>query len=262
MIQLYPHQTTSDDDHAPSESDIPVVDIMASVGAEERPGRADRPWVYTNMISSADGATAVDGLSGDLGGEGDRAMFRALRSQADAILVGASTARAEEYRPPIAYPDSEGQRRRRGQGSRPRLVLISNSLDLESSLPLFADETDKQPLIITSQRSLEARGHQAPPDAPLLAAGQDQVELGRAITELGRQGYCRILCEGGPTVNGQLAAAGLIDEWNLTIAPLLAVGESKRAAVGPIPNGPPPNMTLARVWLDDHYLFCRWVRRR
>src|SRR4051812_2248584 len=64
-----------------------------------------RPAVRLNMIASADGATAVDGLSGGLGGPPDRKVFAALRSLADVVLVAAGTVRAERYGPaalPIA----------------------------------------------------------------------------------------------------------------------------------------------------------------
>ncbi len=52
-----------------------------------------RPWVRANMIESADGAAAVDGLSGGLGGPADREVFGLLRALAGVILVGAGTAR-------------------------------------------------------------------------------------------------------------------------------------------------------------------------
>lgn len=51
------------------------------------------------MISSADGAVAIDGVSGGLGGHSDRSVFRHLRSVADGVLVGARTVRRESYSP-------------------------------------------------------------------------------------------------------------------------------------------------------------------
>ena len=51
------------------------------------------------MIATIDGATAVGGLSGGLGGPADQALFTVLRSQADVVLVAAGTVRAEHYGP-------------------------------------------------------------------------------------------------------------------------------------------------------------------
>lgn len=60
---------------------------------------ADRPWIVLSMISSADGAMAIDGMSGGLGNDSDRSVFRHLRSIADGVLVGARTVRSESYSP-------------------------------------------------------------------------------------------------------------------------------------------------------------------
>ncbi len=63
------------------------------------PSAGTRPTVRLNMIASIDGATAVSGLSGSLGGPADQALFAVLRSQADVVLVAAGTVRAEHYGP-------------------------------------------------------------------------------------------------------------------------------------------------------------------
>ena len=66
----------------------------------DRPLLAGRPWVGVCMIVSLDGSTSVGGRSGGLGKEGDHAVFAALRRAADVILVGSTTAAAEQYGPP------------------------------------------------------------------------------------------------------------------------------------------------------------------
>ena len=58
---------------------------------------ADRPYVVLNMVSSLDGKAAVDGSTRSMGGEADRLLFHHLRTQADAIMVGATTAMTERY---------------------------------------------------------------------------------------------------------------------------------------------------------------------
>jgi riboflavin biosynthesis pyrimidine reductase len=67
-----------------------------------------------------------------------------------------------------------------------------------------------------------------------------------------------VLSEGGPTVNGQLFAADLVDEVCVTVAPLLLAGDSPRIAIGPpVPGGRP--LSLVHVLTEDHYLFLRYV---
>lgn len=254
MIQLFPFGDPSTATDGPT-----ITEVEAAVVAERREPTGARPWVFTNMIASADGGTAIDGLSGDLGGPGDKAMFRALRSVADAIIVGAATVREESYRPPRQDDATRERRRGEGRADDPRLVVVTRSLDLSPDLEFFTDPGNR-PLVVTVTSAPTERRKALDPVAELIDAGDDDVDLGRALDLLGERGMRTALSEGGPSLNGQLIHDGLIDEWNLSLSPHLLGGESRRAAVGPIADGPPPAMRLARVWTDDDYLFCRWVR--
>jgi riboflavin biosynthesis pyrimidine reductase len=69
-----------------------------------------------------------------------------------------------------------------------------------------------------------------------------------------------ILCEGGPSLNSQLAAAALIDEVNLTIAPVMVGGVSKRIVEG-VAVDPPLDMSLDRILAGDGSLFFRYLSR-
>lgn len=235
-------------------------DPAEAVPTEERPSPEERPWVMTNMIASADGATAVDGVSGALGGSADKAMFMALRSVTDGILVGASTVRQERYRPPSAGDEATGAARAaRGQQVRPLLVVVTGSLNLDPELPLFADASYR-PLIITVESAPAEQRRRLAAVADVIDVGERRVELPEALAVLRRRQVSVLLSEGGPSLNGQLIADDLIDEWNLSLAPLLAAGSSSRPARGPEPVGPPAKMALSRVWEQDQLLFCRWIR--
>ncbi|MEM9565032.1 MAG: dihydrofolate reductase family protein [Actinomycetota bacterium] len=257
MIQLFPFAPTTD-----SGETEPIDDVNAAVAAEPRPDGRPRPWVLTNMIASADGGTAVDGLSGGLGGPGDKAMFRALRAVADVILVGAATVREEGYRPPTQPPAIRERREADGRDADPRVVVVTGSLGLDPDLELFADPTNR-PMVATVSGAPADRRAALEPVAEVVDVddGAGGVDLGRLLELLGERGVRTVLAEGGPSLNGQLIADGLIDEWNLTLSPHLLGGPSRRAAVGPVDGGPPPAMRLQRIWTDDDYLFCRWVRQ-
>lgn len=251
MIRLFPQPT-----EAPSEA---VVEPRAEVAAEVRESSGDRPWVYTNMIASADGGTAIDGQSGQLGGPGDKAMFSALRAVADVIIVGASTVREERYRPPSPPPEVVEERLDRGQAARPRLAVVTRSLSLDLDLPLFDDSTNR-PYVLTVESAPADQLERLRAVAEVVIAGRDDVDLRRGLEQLRRQGAATALSEGGPSLNGQLIADDLIDEWNLSLSPTLLGADSRRAAIGPVDGGPPRGMRLARVWADEDYLFCRWIR--
>ncbi len=236
--------------------------IAALYAYPDRP----RPWVRANMISSADGAAALDGRSGGLSGRADRAVFAVLRSLADVIMVGASTARTERYRQVRArevWPALRG-----GRPPTPPIAVVSRGLSLDPADPLLAGEPGLAPTIVLTTSSAPAgRLESLRGKARVLTAGEASVQPAAAVEALGRLGYRRILAEGGPGLLGQLAGAGLLDELCLTISPVLAGGEAGRivTAGGIRPGGPDPalpaGMTLAHVLEDEGYLLCRYVRQ-
>ena len=92
---------------------VPEVSVAAVYG--DIPARAAKvvhagagPYLALNMVSSADGAISVDGVSGGLSGSADKDVFFYLRSLADVILVGAATAPRRELRPAQALAGAGG----------------------------------------------------------------------------------------------------------------------------------------------------------
>src|SRR5215217_4220368 len=59
----------------------------------------DRPYLVLNMAATADGRVAIGGRSAPVAGSADRELFHQLRTQADAVMAGAGTARVERYGP-------------------------------------------------------------------------------------------------------------------------------------------------------------------
>ena len=91
-------------------------------------------------------------------------------------------------------------------------------------------------------------------------AGADTVDLGRAVEELGTRGASTILAEGGPTLNGELAKDRLLDELCVTLAPLLASGDSKRFIAGSA-LAELAQLELQSICEEDDYLFLRYRPR-
>lgn len=133
-----------------------INDIAALVADEARPPWAARPWLLVNMITSLDGAIAIEGRSGGLGGPADAAVFAALRGIADVILVGAGTARTERYGPPRPSAATRRARQARGQAPAPRIAVVTRSLTLDLASPLFT-EAEERPLVIAPAAADPAR---------------------------------------------------------------------------------------------------------
>jgi riboflavin biosynthesis pyrimidine reductase len=206
------------------------------------PPAGERPAVRLNMIASIDGATAVAGLSGGLGGPADHALFAVLRAQADVVLVAAGTVRAEHYGP-----------------SKVPVAVISRSCRLDWDSPFFTAAI-APPVVITVAEAPALARKKAADLAEVIIAGEQDVDLAAALGALSERGYAQVLAEGGPTLNGQLAAAGLLDELCLTLSPLLAGGEAKRILAGPaVVAG--PGWRLRSLCEQDGFLFLRYRLR-
>ena len=214
-------------------------------------------WLRANFVSSADGAAYVDGLSGGLSSAGDKQVFGILRVLADVVLVGAGTARAEEYKPARLRPSLASLREGRPQTA--TIALVSRTLGLDLASALFTETPpDARTIVITCAASDDELRAEAAKVADVIVAGVETVDLGEALRALEDRGMGRILCEGGPHLLGDLAAAGLLDELCLSLSPTLAGPDAGRIIAGqPSPARP---MTLAHVLAEDNgFLFCRYV---
>ncbi|MGB7860049.1 MAG: dihydrofolate reductase family protein [Acidimicrobiia bacterium] len=234
----------------PSNDPLNPLDLVLT---EERIA-SGRPWVMLNMISSLDGGTAVSGKSSELGDDDDSEMFQALRAVPDVILVGAATVAAENYRPITL---DETRRRRRsdlGLAETPTLAIVSGRLSIDPDARVFGDP-DHKPLIITSTFANPSKlvliGDSA--DVAILP----DLEPATILQHLGAAKV--VLVEGGPSLNGQFVASGLVDEVNVSTSPLLLSGESARIAHGPVAS-PPQRMLVDRVLFGDRLLFVRYLR--
>jgi riboflavin biosynthesis pyrimidine reductase len=215
-----------------------------------------RTWVRANMVSSVDGAAVVDGRSEGLSTPGDKRVFAALRGLADAVLVGAGTARTEGYRSLRAKPEHGSRRRALGQRPAPVLVLVSGRLDLDPDSPLFHGGAERT-LVVTSAAS-GGRREQLASVADVIVAGTTRVDISAALDALSDRGLTRILCEGGPHLLADVAAAGRLDELCLTVAPQLVGGDGSRILAGPHLD---KSVALAQLLEDDGALFARYVRQ-
>ncbi len=235
--------------------DVDPVALHTSVARE---AHAERPYLLVNMIESLDGATVIDGVSGGLGGEGDHLVFRAVRAVPDVILVAARTANAEGYRSPQIAEEIREQRRERGQATIPRLAVVTGQLSVDLSLPMFTEPSEARPLVITSEAAPENRRDEVEAVAEVVVAGETSVDLTEAMAMLHRRGADVVLCEGGPSMNGGLVAEDLVDEWNVSLSPTLAGGDSRRI----VNTAPPALRPLELQHILEHQgtLFLRYTR--
>jgi 5-amino-6-(5-phosphoribosylamino)uracil reductase len=169
-------------------------------------------WVRANMVVSQDGQFVGENkTSRDLTNKDDLSLLLLLRALSDVLLVGANTARQENYRAPkkraeFAFLDRPT----------PTLAIVSKSLNFDLASPLFIGG-ENQTLVINA-------GSNEPSRELLEVARVIHVADGpnfgvRVISAIRDLGFQSVTCEGGPGLLSQLLATDVVDEYDLTISP-------------------------------------------
>jgi riboflavin-specific deaminase-like protein len=220
---------------------------------------ADRPWLVTNFATTTDGRAAIDGRSGAIGDDGDLEVFRRLRTQVDALLIGTRTLGIERYGRAVRRPELRAARAALGLAPEPLVATVSRSGELPTDIPLF-QEPEANVVVF------------APPETPepdcaacvtLVRLDPAELTLTTAVRRLrGEHGVRSLLCEGGPTLMGALLHEGLVDELFLTLAPqLVGGGSAPTLSSGPALAEP---AALELVWALERAgsLYLRYAVRR
>jgi riboflavin biosynthesis pyrimidine reductase len=207
-------------------------------GLEELYAAPRRPWLRLNFVSTVDGAIqGGDGRSGGINNEVDHRVFHALRGLADAIVVGAGTARTEGYSPvdtPIVVVSRSGTVPDRLRGGRPGQVLLATGAEADG---------------LAEARSVLG-------EDGVMVLGGEAPDLRRLRPALEERGFSELLCEGGPGLARDLLARGQVDELCLTTAPLVVAGESLRMTAGAPVDVP---LRLHTLLEEDGTLLARWL---
>ncbi len=210
------------------------------------------------MVSSADGAVAVDGLSGGLGGAADLRALSQLRAANDVSLVGAGTVRDEGYRPLSGTAERRADRAARGLRPAPRLAIVTATGNLPADLEVFSDPAEP-PLVLTAHSADRAALAAIEDRAEIHVVADDHLDAEVIVTTLGELGLPRVLCEGGPRLNQVMLAGGHLDEVFMTLAPTLVGGPVARIIAGP--REVATELELVSVHESEGDLLLRYRRR-
>jgi len=206
-------------------------------------GRYDLPgerWLRLNLISALGGQlTGPSGSSNDLAAGIDRPLLKLLRSLCDVVLVGAASVRAEGYTIPRRAP----------------LAVATVSGDLDGHV--FPPDLPPGRLLVLCPPEAEERVRSSVGRAAELLPidGDPMAEPQLLTAALRDHGLGRIVCEGGGALASRLIAAGLVDEFCHSLAPVV-VSPGAPLTVGNVP------LTTGRLdglLLDEtDRLYARW----
>jgi len=171
-----------------------------------------RPHVALNFVMTADGRVSYRGRA-DIGTRTDRALLFHLRTLADAVIVGAGTLRVDPFAPAVT-----------GRERQPLAAVVTRSADLPPENAFFRFAGPR--LVATITGADTARIER--PGIEIVRLGDNEVDLVVLLALLRERGVRFLLCEGGPTLAGQLLAARLIDELFLTHATLVTAEPNAR----------------------------------
>ncbi len=218
--------------------------------------RGDRPFVGLNMVSSVDGRATLHGSAAGIGSDVDHLLLTALRSNADALLIGAGTLRAERVGKGV--PEAWVPRRlERGLAPQPVLAVLTASGDLPLERAFFA-EPERVAIFVAAQTPPRAQARLAG-HGRVYVAGDERPDPAEAVRVLRHDyGVRHVLCEGGPTLNCALLAAGVLDELFLTLAPTLLAGDGLPLVMG-AELAPPVPLRLLTLYEHAGELYLRYA---
>jgi 5-amino-6-(5-phosphoribosylamino)uracil reductase len=170
-----------------------------------------------------------------------------VRTQVDAILVGATTVRNDNPRLLVRDPGRRRRRLERGLSEHPLKVTVTERGLLDASSRFFADDgADK--LVVANTRVVGTL-HRRLGHLTEVRDGGDPVRM-RGVTEhLHERGVDRLMVEGGGAVHTQFLAEDLVDELQLVVAPFFVGEPGARRFVGegPFPFHPGRRARLAET---------------
>jgi 5-amino-6-(5-phosphoribosylamino)uracil reductase len=195
-----------------------------------------RPYISSNFVMGLDGRVSFRELRGRAGGSvvsrsrEDRWLMDFLRAHHDGVLMGANTLREELGSDGAGADfaiDDEQLRAYRKETlglAKQKIIILSGSGSVDLKLPLF-DSPRVEAWTLTApegEKSLRSQlkmiGRK--PNLKIITAGAGKrVDLAAAVQNLRQEhGIRTLLCEGGPTLYGQLLEQQLIDEEFRTIS--------------------------------------------
>jgi 5-amino-6-(5-phosphoribosylamino)uracil reductase len=184
----------------------------------------DRPYTLLSCSMSIDGYIGGVGSRVLLSNEDDLERVDAVRASCDAILVGAGTVRIDNPRLVVRSEARRGERAARGLAASPTKVTVTRRADLDARADFFAvGEGEK--LVYCASPSVAAARERLGTVATVVDGGE-AVDMRALGTDLAARGVGRLMVEGGSAVHTQFLTDDLVDELQLTVAPVF-LGDSK-----------------------------------
>ncbi len=189
-----------------------------------------RPYILLNYALSLDGKLSTEQRDPvRFTSRIDRGLMDEIRADADAVLIGAGTLRAEDPPVRIKAARRRDERRRKGKPPHPVSVILSRSMQLPRTGRYWEDDQVER-IIATTEQAKDEQVLAFKDLAEVIRVGRTAVDLHEFCRMLAGRGIGRLLVEGGGEVNMAFWEAGLVDEVYLTLCPVVIGGSTAPTA--------------------------------
>ena len=179
------------------------------------------PYVLLNAAMTLDGKIATATGSSNISGKEDLERVHEIRKECDAIMVGIGTVLADDPRLTVHKIDARPEDNPvrvvvDSRGKTPIDARITNS-DAKTIIAIARKYKDD---FISSHKyeTFKNRG------VKFFYSGDERVDLTALMSYLHEEGIEKLMLEGGATLNFSMIRAGLIDEINICVAPMVVGG--------------------------------------
>jgi 5-amino-6-(5-phosphoribosylamino)uracil reductase len=183
----------------------------------------DRPYTLLSCSVSIDGYIGNAASRLLLSNDADFDRVDAVRASCDAILVGAATVRIDNPRLLVRSAARRDERASRGLAPSPMKVTVTRRAELDARADFFTAGDAERLVYCASPRVADARERLGP--VATVVDGGETVEMLEISSDLAARGVERLMVEGGGAVHTQFLTEDLVDELQLTVAPVF-VGDS------------------------------------
>lgn len=184
-----------------------------------------KPYVILNAAMTLDGKIATENGSSNISGEEDLKRVHELRKECDAIMVGIGTVMADDPRLTVhkvdANPDDNPLRVVVDSKCRTPIDARITNEDAKTVIAV-ANEYKDDFLKSEKYQTFKNRG------VKFFFSGSEHVDLVSLMNYLHEEGIEKLMLEGGATLNFSMIKAGLIDEINICVAPMVVGGANAK----------------------------------
>jgi diaminohydroxyphosphoribosylaminopyrimidine deaminase/5-amino-6-(5-phosphoribosylamino)uracil reductase len=171
------------------------------------------PFVLLSIAQTIDSKIAqTDGHSQWITGEESRKEVHRLRSEYDAVLVGANTVRVDNPQLTVRHV----------QGRNPKRIIVSGSSPLPLDSNVFTDKNRESTIVACPPALVD---HYAKLDGPTVweirESSNGHISLMNLFIRAGKEKIASIFVEGGRGITTSLLTRKLIDKIEVSIAPIV-----------------------------------------